>query len=119
MDNTALNISPAAVFQTTGRGKMEITGEDGESFVLSKPSFRSGKCQLVGRSSSKQDGDVMLLLQRSGWHGKVTICDSKGQQLVQLERKDFWGWKFVRKFMWEGCEYEWRHSSSCWRGGTQ
>jgi hypothetical protein len=124
MDNTALNASSAAVFQTTGRRKVEITGEDGASFVSSfvKPSFLScqWKCELVGRSSSKQDCDVMLLIQKSGWAGKlVTICDSKGQQLVELERKDFWGWKFVRKFMWEGCEYQWVHSSSCWRGGSQ
>eukprot|EP00243_Klebsormidium_subtile_P006968 TRINITY_DN303_c0_g1_i1.p1 TRINITY_DN303_c0_g1~~TRINITY_DN303_c0_g1_i1.p1 ORF type:complete len:181 (+),score=30.74 TRINITY_DN303_c0_g1_i1:550-1092(+) len=117
MDKTALTASQATVFQTTGRRKVEITGEDGASFVLSKPSFLSSKFELVGSSSSKQDRDVMLLVDKSCWKGKVTISDSKGQQLVEVERIDFWGWKFNRKFTWEGREYRWEHSSSCWKPG--
>lgn len=114
MKDTALALQPAAVFQTTGRREVHITGEDGASFVLSKPSFRRWKCELVG--SSKQDGDVMLLMERPGCRGKVAISDAKGRQLVELERDSFWGWKFIRKFTWEGRGYQWEHSCSCWRG---
>ena len=115
MKDAALALQPAAVFQTTGRREVKITGEDGASFVLSKPSSRSRKCELVG--SSKQDGDVMLLMEMPGRCGKkAAISDAKGQQLVDLERVSYWGWKFIRRFRWEGREYQWEHGSCCWRG---